>query len=107
MGDGDVVPALRALVELVAAWLRQVELEQGARVAIEGAGQPCAVCRPPLAKRRRNAPPRGDPRGPRRRSWRVEGRGPASSGGTRRGSERPCRAGDRAAPASPRGAPAL
>jgi len=43
------------------------------------------------AWRRRNAPPSDDPRGPRRRSWRVEGRGPASSSGTLRGSARPCR----------------
>jgi hypothetical protein len=61
----DIVPALHDLIELVAARLRQVELEQGARVAIEGAGQPSPVCGPALAKPRGSAPPRGDPRGPR------------------------------------------
>ena len=57
IGHEDIVPALHDLIELVAAWLRQVELEQGAGVAIEGAGQPRSVCRPPLEKPRRNAPP--------------------------------------------------
>src|SRR5436190_10914038 len=106
IGHEDIVPALHDLIELVAAWLRQVELQQGAGVAIEGAGQARSVCGPLLAKPRRNAPLRSDPPGPRRPSWRVEGGGPASAGGTPRGSERPCREGDRAAPASPRDAPA-
>lgn len=61
----DIVPALHDRVELVAARLRQVELEQCARVAIERAGQPSPVCRPALAKAQGVAPPRGDPRGPR------------------------------------------
>ena len=38
IGHEDIVPAFDDLIELVAAWLRQVELEQGARVAIEGTG---------------------------------------------------------------------
>ncbi len=63
--DENIVPPLHDLVELVAAWLRQVELEQGARVAIEGAGQPSPVCGPALAKPPGSALPRGDPRGPR------------------------------------------
>src|SRR5439155_20514160 len=67
------VPALDDLIELVAASLRQVELQQGAGVAIEGAGEARSVGGLLLAKPRRNAPPRGDPRGPRRLSWRVEG----------------------------------
>jgi len=58
IGHEDIVPALHDLIELVAARLRQVELEESARVAIEGAGQPRSVCRPLLAKRRANVPPR-------------------------------------------------
>ena len=38
IGHEDIVPALHDLIELIATWLRQVELEQGADVAIEGAG---------------------------------------------------------------------
>ena len=73
IGHEDIVPALDDLIELVAASLRQVELQQGAGVAIEGAGEARSVGGLLLAKPRRNAPPRGDPRGPRRLSWRVEG----------------------------------
>jgi hypothetical protein len=48
IGHEDIVPAFHDLVEVVAAWLRQVELEQGAGIAIEWAGQPRSVCRPLL-----------------------------------------------------------
>jgi hypothetical protein len=70
IGHQDIIPALYDFVEFLAAWFRQVELQQGAGVAVEGPGQPRTVFGPSLTEPSRRAPPRGDPRGPWRR-WRT------------------------------------
>ena len=94
IGHEEVDPPLHRPVERIAVGLGQVELEQGAGVAVEGPGQPRPVAGAPLAKPRRTAPPRGDPRGPPGRSSRAGDRGSASCGGTPRGLEHRGRAGD-------------
>jgi hypothetical protein len=63
----DIIPALDDLVELVAAGFGQVELQQGAGVAVQGPGQPSTVDGPSLTEPGERAPPRDDPRGPWRR----------------------------------------
>jgi hypothetical protein len=65
LGDGQIghehiVPALDDLVEFVASWFGQVELQQGAGIAIERTGEPRAVGGPSLGEPCGCAPPRGD-----------------------------------------------
>ena len=71
LGDGQIgyehiIPALYDLVEFVASWFGQVELQQGAGIAVEGAGEPRAVGGPSLGEPCGRAPPRGDLCGPGR-----------------------------------------
>src|SRR6266508_3379216 len=106
VGHENIIPTLHDFVELVAARLGQVKLQESAGVAVEGAGQPRAVAGPSLTEPCRRAPPRGDQHAPWRH-WRTAGDGgPASCAGTPQGSARPCRADDPAAPALRRAAPA-
>ena len=70
VGHEDIIPALYDFVELFAAWFGQVELQQGARVAVEGAGQLRTVGGPSLTEPYPSAPLRADPRGPWRQ-WRT------------------------------------
>ena len=70
IGHEDIIPALHDFVELVTARFGQVELQQGAGVAVEGAGQLRTVCGPSLTEPCPSAPLRADPRGPWRR-WRT------------------------------------
>jgi hypothetical protein len=60
IGHEDIVPALDDLVELVATGFGQVELQQGAGVAVERAGQLCAIGGPSFGEACRRASPRGD-----------------------------------------------
>jgi hypothetical protein len=69
LGDGQIrhehiIPALDDLVEFVASCFGQVELEQGAGITVEGAGEPRAVGGPSLGEPCGRAPPRGDLCGP-------------------------------------------
>src|SRR5712692_2166872 len=57
VGHENIIPALHDFVELVAAWLGQVKLQESAGVAVEGAGQPRAVSGSSLAEPCRRAPP--------------------------------------------------
>jgi hypothetical protein len=69
LGDGQIghehiIPALYDLVEFVAPWFGQIELQQGAGIAVEGAGEPRAVGGSSLGEPCGRAPPRGDLCGP-------------------------------------------
>ena len=66
IGHEHIIPALYDLVEFVASWFGQVELQQGAGVAVEGAGEPRAVGGPSLGEPCGRASPRGDLCGPER-----------------------------------------
>ena len=66
IGHEEVVPSSDNPIELLAAGLGQVEFDEGAGVAVEGAGQRGPVRGALLAEPRRSAPPtRDDPRVPR------------------------------------------
>ena len=56
VGGKQVVAALDRAVELIATGLGQVELEQGARITVNGAGQPARVSRRSLAQGAGTAP---------------------------------------------------
>jgi hypothetical protein len=71
LGDGQIghehiIPAFYDLVEFVASWFGQIELQQGAGIAVEGAGEPRAVGGPSLGEPCGRAPPRDDLCGPGR-----------------------------------------